>query len=270
MAPPKLGKKKKKIEIEPMWLNCLQIRYDYEEDGINSLEVNDTDSQELLLFNGENVSIAEWKKIRKINLEKLVSKFVLNLATVEIHRFEHDPLSNDFCVHVTGSEDQSNSDIWHQERLFKVTATSFKSFADNPSGWIRKFWNGAPDLSHLKSIKYGKDHEESALIAVSENEEFGDDGPIIRCGFFVSRNYPMIGATPDALQGNEFIIEVKCPIILKDLHPNDFHKLKPEQKKNFFLWRRCGEIMLKKNHPYYFQMQCQMLVTGRKYGYLVV
>ena len=73
---------------------------------------------------------------------------------------------------------------------------------------------------------------------------------------------------------------------MADLHPKDFHKLNKNQRNNFCLyWAVTGvqnedsavlrkkfktEIRLKKNHAYYWQIQCQMKVLGRPYGYLVV
>ena len=97
-------------------------------------------------------------------------------------------------------------------------------------------------------------------------------------------------ASPDGLQGTDYVIEIKCPYVLytAELHPKDFHKLKKSQRNNFFLhWAVTGtiqdensnslpkikfktEIRLKKNHAYYWQIQTQMKVLGRPNGYLVV
>ena len=142
-------KKSKKIEINPMWLDCIQIKYDYEEGDIDLDQFD-----EILGGNRHDI------------LKKQASIFMLNLAK-SFDPFEFDPLTTEICVHFTGTEGQAASDLWKQQRLFRVTATSFLEFSRNPSGFIRKFWNGSPDLSHLESIQYGKKHEKDAIEAVT-------------------------------------------------------------------------------------------------------
>ena len=70
------------------------------------------------------------------------------------------------------------------------------------------------------------------------------------CGFFISSAYPFIGASPDGIISWTYsglnIDEYIC---------------KPEA----CLEMRNGLVRLKLNHPYYFQVQCQMGVAGYKW-----
>ena len=59
------------------------------------------------------------------------------------------------------------------------------------------------------------------------------------------------------------ILEVKCPIILKDECVQNFDSvLSATQKQNFCLKKENGVISLKRNHAYYFQIQMQLGVMN--------
>jgi len=59
------------------------------------------------------------------------------------------------------------------------------------------------------------------------------------------------------------ILEVKCPIILRDECIQNFDSvLSPTQKQNFCLKKENGVISLKRNHAYYFQIQMQLGVMS--------
>ena len=81
--------------------------------------------------------------------------------------------------------------------------------------------------------------------------------------------YPFIGASPDGIL-DEYVIEIKCPMILKDTDPDDLSNLSASQKSNFCCHKTDEGLKLKKNHPYYSQIQCQMFVTGFKKGLFVI
>lgn len=90
-------------------------------------------------------------------------------------------------------------------------------------------------------------------------------------GFVISPEYPFLGASPDGVIvcGNDkFVIEIKCPYS---------HRYETVQQatmidSNFPLCKDelNGELVVKKNHPYYFQMQLQMFVVRAKAAFLVI
>ena len=82
----------------------------------------------------------------------------------------------------------------------------------------------------------------------------------------------MIGASPDGLNGDgDIILEVKCPIVLEEIHPGMIQQLTPNQRKNYCLTINSqNQFELKKSHAYYYQVQCQLFVTGRKLAHFIV
>ena len=81
--------------------------------------------------------------------------------------------------------------------------------------------------------------------------------------------YPFIGASPDALL-DDCVVEVKCPWILRNTYPDDLDSLKSQQRSNFCCIKTDSGLQLKKNHPYFLQVQTQMFCTGMKKAKFVV
>jgi hypothetical protein len=195
---------------------------------------------------------------RKAILIELCKMFMDNLS-VDIQKYYNDELSTPSGVHVTGSAQQSECDLWMRERGFRVTASTVLDFTKNPFQMIDKtLWNNRPDLSNVPAINWGREHEQDAILAYEE--KFGET---TKCGLFVSKDYPYLGASPDAIHG-DFIIEIKCPFSLKKNHPEDIESLKPAQKYCYFNEKVNGVLKLKKRHKYFCQVQTQLFVTGFK------
>lgn len=89
---------------------------------------------------------------------------------------------------------------------------------------------------------------------------------VLPAGLFVDFNLPFLAASPDGLIGNDAIIEIKCPYSAKDLSPDDAQK----QNKLKFMEIESENLILKKNHNYYFQVQGQLHITQRNLCYFVV
>ena len=89
---------------------------------------------------------------------------------------------------------------------------------------------------------------------------------------YFSFRYPFIGASPDGIF-EDFLLEVKCPLVLKDTTPTNISNLTPEQRKDFFLISSetsQDQVELKKTHKYYSQIQFQMYITGYKKSKFIV
>ena len=71
-----------------------------------------------------------------------------------------------------------------------------------------------------------------------------------------------IGASPNGIVGcsccRERCVEIKCPYSDKDNYITDI----VGQKNSYLYYQEDGTIFLKSNHPYFYQVQTQMLVTG--------
>ncbi|KAJ8666268.1 hypothetical protein QAD02_007930 [Eretmocerus hayati] len=83
------------------------------------------------------------------------------------------------------------------------------------------------------------------------------------CGLFVSKDYPFICGTPDRLLCYVNLLEVKCPYSSR-------HYMMKEVTVPYLGRDQDGYLRLEKKHPYYYQVQGQMLVTNRAYCDLVV
>jgi hypothetical protein len=91
------------------------------------------------------------------------------------------------------------------------------------------------------------------------------------CGLVVNPAYPCIGASPDGKicdHGQSGILEIKCPFIARNLTIREAIDKKSDIK-NFHLVLENDQIAIKKNHPYWFQIQGQLLVTGATFCDLV-
>jgi chromosome condensin MukBEF MukE localization factor len=91
---------------------------------------------------------------------------------------------------------------------------------------------------------------------------------------FVHKTLPYFGASPDALVGNEGIVEIKCPFSGKHLSSVEAVRKKfikfCNVDNNNQLCTYMISIYLKKNHPYHYQIQGQLEVTDRKYCISIV
>ncbi len=178
-----------------------------------------------------------------------------------------DNLSSTVGKHIKGTELQSQSEAWRSFRKLRITASRFHDFHKCPNQQTKKIlWEEEPDISRLPAIKWGLEHEKTAL------EHFklhGNWGEIMSCGLFVSRDHAFLGASPDAI-GSDFLIEIKCPYSLRKTTPFDLESLTLSQRSSFFCKKIGNNLSLKKNHKYYYQVQCQMFVSGVHKTYFVV
>jgi hypothetical protein len=195
---------------------------------------------------------------RKVMLRTLGELFLENLKR-DIQKYNWDPLSTPFGVHITGTMLQAASDIWFRERSIRVTASSLVDFIKNPAEMIyKRLWNNQQDLSNVPAIKWGREHEADA------REQYESSyGATMSCGLFASREFPFIGASPDAIQ-DDLVIEIKCPFTLRKVLPTNLEILTPAQRGAHFNEKVNGVMKLKRSHKYFVQVQCQLFVTGCK------
>ena len=89
-------------------------------------------------------------------------------------------------------------------------------------------------------------------------------------GLHIYPGHPHLGATPDGLiectccEGKG-VLEVKCPFCKKDQTVEE-----ASQDKRFCLHEVNGQLLLKEDHQYYYQVQTQIFITQRKYCDFVV
>ncbi|KAK5648395.1 hypothetical protein RI129_003287 [Pyrocoelia pectoralis] len=87
------------------------------------------------------------------------------------------------------------------------------------------------------------------------------------CGLFIDKENCFLGASPDGIIDPHHIIEIKCSWSIRDLSPQQAVN---EKKIKYLKIDQNGDVRLKQNHYYYFQVQGQLPITGANYCYFVV
>ncbi|PZC74694.1 hypothetical protein B5X24_HaOG207319 [Helicoverpa armigera] len=115
-----------------------------------------------------------------------------------------------------------------------------------------------PNLAQIRPVAHGLENERFALQQLALQEKV----TVEPCGLFVDQEYPFIGATPDGLIGNDMIVEIKCPLVAYKIGIDSAIKQNKIQIWRFD--RKTNQIVLNKNSNWFYQVQGQLHVTGRK------
>ena len=184
---------------------------------------------------------------------------------------------------------QSTNDLWHQQRIGRVTASNFHTYHTKAqailnrkgqnvrkpvySSLISSLLSKSADVSHLPQIKWGTAHEKDAIKAFMSDVASQHDGGLQgfkQCGLFIKPDYPYLVASPDGLFLCKCcglsIVEAKCHYTVRNenIHVKDtFDRLD-------FLEDFHGKPRFKRSHKFYTQMQAQMWVCGVCHGFFIV
>jgi len=121
-----------------------------------------------------------------------------------------------------------------------------------------------------KATQWGRKHEPAArrkyTLSLGKTH---DNFKVSECGLLVCENMPYLGASPDGLVECSCcgmgVLEVKCPFKYRYQSP-----VMAAKDTDFYLNELGHELQLKKNHNYYFQVQGQLAISGRKFCEFVV
>ncbi|GBN97393.1 hypothetical protein AVEN_173228-1 [Araneus ventricosus] len=155
---------------------------------------------------------------------------------------------------------QRDSAVWHFERRKRLTASYFGQVCHKMPHTSCKNLIKIILYSKIYTVhmKYGRLHESDAAKYISNELKI----EVNSCGFFVKKEEPYLGATPDGLIGDDGILEIKCPSSCAKFTPEEAIK---EKKFSFFKFDiKNNEIIVNKNNNYFFQVQGQLHVTNRK------
>ena len=169
--------------------------------------------------------------------------------------------------------DQSQSSLWYTARRYRLTASSFgKVFQRLPStppdSLVKQLLH--PQHFSTRATEWGKLHESTALKMYVEHQTGLGHGGLraVRAGFVVCKEYPFLGASPDAYVNDPHCIhkfgvaEIKCPYKYRDLSPED-----AASNSDFcsVVNMQAGKkaLQLKRSHQYYSQIQGQLAITQR-------
>jgi hypothetical protein len=197
------------------------------------------------------------------NIPALVDEYLSSLSLTEEQK-------NDIA---TSTIEQSGSPEWQRQRLGRITATHFHRVNSWMTNSFTKIDKNADSLvnsltvnSSIKtpSMKHGISCEPLAKSQYKQIQKKSHSKfKTSNTGLALLTDKPFIGASPDLIVScrchGEGLCEIKCPSSIKDLVPtlSNIPYLKQGDKP--------GEIQLKQTHPYYYQVQGQMGVTGLQY-----
>ncbi|KAJ8671850.1 hypothetical protein QAD02_003109 [Eretmocerus hayati] len=158
---------------------------------------------------------------------------------------------------------QSNNPKWHFHRSLRISASKFHKACHITEEGVEKF---VSSILHPKSMwslptMHGIQYEPRAVDDYNAYNLGLLD--LKECGLFVSKDHPFICGTPDRLLCYVNLLEVKCPYSSR-------HYMISEVTVPYLGRDQDGYLRLKKKHPYYYQVQGQMLVTNRAYCDFVV
>nr|XP_054774925.1 uncharacterized protein LOC129283112 [Lytechinus pictus] len=168
---------------------------------------------------------------------------------------------------------QSDNDLWSTYRYGCIGASNvggvlrFMGFQGNrrranPWALAGRIIGNGRSLKHLPQIARGYEMEPVARAKYAEHQQKRghQDIEVKECGMFFHPRKSFLEASPDGLVSckccGEGLVEIKCP----STAPTE----KPSPLNEKFLRRdKRGKVQLKRNHPYFDQIQAQLAVTGK-------
>ncbi|XP_053930903.1 uncharacterized protein LOC128853081 [Cuculus canorus] len=177
---------------------------------------------------------------------------------------------------------QQSNPKWYEWRENRITASVAPRIANS------KFANGKTDevpQSYLKAVvsssnkvqtpamSWGVRNEKAAVRAYEQlkSQAVGKPVQVEDCGLFIHRDKEWIAASPDGIikeasTGKALgLLEVKCPYKHRNRTVREACK-----DKDFCLQVDGDSYALKKDHPYFTQVQCQLAAAGFQQADFVV
>lgn len=95
-------------------------------------------------------------------------------------------------------------------------------------------------------------------------ENLFDDHPVEDRGIFIDKKFYFLCASPFKLYGRDHILSVKCPL---KLYGKQFDAV---IDKIPFWKRENGYLNLNKDNEWFIELQSELHITNRKYGYMMI
>lgn len=185
----------------------------------------------------------------KLNVNKKLEELKIDVSTTDaINKLQKNTIG------------QHDNVAWHEARKNRLTASNFGTvICRKPTTSCHNLVKTLLYSTNVvsKSLEFGRQNEK---VAIREYEN--KYCKVVRsCGLFVDRENPFLGASPDGLVDDDKIVEVKCtPSIGK----TSLVDATLDKKFKFCLEvTETGQLQLKQNHKYYWQVQGQLNITNK-------
>ncbi|XP_056008508.1 uncharacterized protein LOC130051168 [Ostrea edulis] len=170
---------------------------------------------------------------------------------------------------------QRKSKHWIEARIGRVTSSNFGQIckmrettgSENVVKSIMNYNSFKSDATH-----WGNTHEAAARrMYLYRAKKHHPSLHVEECGLLTNPSYPYLGTSPDGLlhcphcKESCGTLEIKCPYKYRTLSPSE-----AASQKDFFCELLDGKVTLKRNHNYYYQIQGQLAISGRKWCDFVV
>lgn len=158
-----------------------------------------------------------------------------------------------------GTREQRNSLLWREVRKNRITASKVGAIMNckrESSSLVNYFLY--PPTFQTRATLHGLQYESEAL----HNYEQFTGLKVKSCGFYIHKDLPFLGASPDGVVNEKVIVEVKCPYSAKGK--------KIDTVCVPYLQDGINGLELKENHIYYWQVMCQLEVTGKETCHFIV
>lgn len=175
----------------------------------------------------------------------------------------------------TITHDQAKSHLWMKYRAGRITASQlFQAVHTDPNKPAISLVLAIcyPESAKFTSTatKYGCEHEHKAIDAYKlKQQQDHQELKVTPAGLVLYLNKSCFGASPDSfldcLCCGPGVLEVKCPFCLRNTDIRNF-----EDKLAYLEKTADDTYALKKEHPYFYQCQLQMIATSRSYCDFVV
>ena len=169
----------------------------------------------------------------------------------------------------TVDQDPSLNSLWQQLRRPRLTASAFgtvikrrKNFEKLVETILYK-----PPPGTIPALEWGRSHEDTARqwYVTHMTKQFGPSYQVSRTGIHISTTHPWLAASPDGVvedptqaEGRRFgLLEIKCPYSGRTMTP----EVACQEVNQFCSSLTDGQVMLKKTHNYYYQVQGQLEIT---------
>ena len=163
---------------------------------------------------------------------------------------------------------QCHSLVWYEQRAGRITSSEAHSVlhtnqANPASSIIKTVCSDSPRNITTPAITWGREHEAIAKQQYADGtittEHF--DLTVNNCGLCIDQGKTYLAASPDARVScvchGSGLLEIKCPYKFKDMSIPEMSLAKDSCLDS--------DLSLKRNHPYYTQVQHQLYVTGASF-----